>query len=127
MTKSLILLNEWKLKVVISTKISRCKNIAIFLFWLKRFHGVFLFRYVKKKNEKEIFIAVLLKNLNFFIYGEFYIKNYRTIFFRTITCKYMSRNVVHGAAYITRKWICIFVLNAKLSAVNAQAIWIPKH
>ena len=26
---------------------------------------------VKKKNEKEIFIAVLLKNLNFFIYGQF--------------------------------------------------------
>ena len=36
---------------------------------------------VKKKNEKEIFIAVLLKILNFFIYGEFYTKNYKTIFF----------------------------------------------
>ena len=28
----------------------------------------------KKKNEKEIFIAVLLKNLNFFKNGEFYTK-----------------------------------------------------
>ena len=36
---------------------------------------------VKKKNEKEIFIAVFLKILNFFIYGEFYTKNYKTIFF----------------------------------------------
>ena len=35
---------------------------------------------IVKKNEKEIFIAVLLKNLNFFIYGEFYAKNYKTIF-----------------------------------------------
>ena len=37
--------------------------------------------------EKEIFEAVLLKNVNFFIYGEFYTKNYETIFIRTITCK----------------------------------------
>ena len=36
---------------------------------------------VKTKNEKEIFIAVLLKNLIFFIYDEFYTKNYKTIFF----------------------------------------------
>ena len=35
---------------------------------------------VKKKNEKEIFIAVLLENLNFFMYGEFYTQNYKTIF-----------------------------------------------
>ena len=48
---------------------------------------------VKKKHEKESFIAVLLKNLNSFIYGEFYRKNYKTIFFGTITCKYRSRNV----------------------------------
>ena len=35
---------------------------------------------VKKKNEKEVFIAVLLENLNFFMYGEFYTQNYKTIF-----------------------------------------------
>ena len=35
---------------------------------------------VKEKNGKEIFIAVLLKNSNFFIYGEFYTKNYKIIF-----------------------------------------------
>ena len=35
---------------------------------------------VKKKSEKWIFIAVLLKNLIFFIYGEFYTKNYNTNF-----------------------------------------------
>ena len=28
---------------------------------------------IVKKNEKEIFIAVLLKNLNFFTYGECWI------------------------------------------------------
>ena len=68
---------------------------------------------------KKIFIAVLLKNLNFFIYGEFYttcIKFYN-----------MSRNVVNRAAYMTMKWACIFVLNVKHSAVNARAIWMPKH
>ena len=79
---------------------------------------------VKRKNE--IFVAVLLKNLNFLIYGEFYTKNYKTTFFRTITYKYMSQNVVNGAAYMTRKWTCIFVLNFKLIAVNARAIWMPK-
>ena len=42
------------------------------------------------KGKNEIFVAVLLKKLNFFIYGEFYTKNDKTIFFRTITCKYMS-------------------------------------
>ena len=31
---------------------------------------------VKKKNEKEFFIPLLLKNLNFFIYGEFDTKKY---------------------------------------------------
>ena len=36
---------------------------------------------VKKKNEKEIFIVIILKNLNFFIHGEFYTKNYKIIFF----------------------------------------------
>ena len=35
---------------------------------------------VKKKNEKEIFIAVLLKNLNFFIQWILH-KNYKTVFF----------------------------------------------
>ena len=35
---------------------------------------------VKKKNEKEIFIAFFRKNLNFFIYGDFYTKDYKTIF-----------------------------------------------
>ena len=80
---------------------------------------------VKRKNE--IFVAVLLKNLNFFIYGEFYTKNYKPIFFRTVTCKCMSRNVVNGAAYMTRKWTFIFVLNVKPSAVNARAIWMPKQ
>ena len=35
---------------------------------------------VKKKNEKEIFIAFLLKNLNFFLHGDFYTENYKTIF-----------------------------------------------
>ena len=73
---------------------------------------------VKRKNE--IFIAVLLKNLNFFIYVEFYTKNYKTIFFRTIAFKYMSRNVVNGAAYMARKWTCLFVLNVKLSAIDAR-------
>ena len=29
----------------------------------------------------------------FLVYGEFYIKNRKTTFFGTITCKYMSRNV----------------------------------
>ena len=82
---------------------------------------------VKKKNEKEIFITVLLKNSNFFIFDEFYTKNYKTTFYRTITCKYMSRNVVNGAAYMTMKWTCIFVLNVKRSAVNAREIWMPKQ
>ena len=82
---------------------------------------------VKQKNEKKFFIALLLKNLNFFIYGEFDTKNYETMFFCRILCKYMSRNVVNGAAYMTRKWTCIFLLKVKLSAVNAGAIWIPKH
>ena len=31
----------------------------------------------------------------------------------------------NGAAYMTRKWTCI-LLNVKLSAVNARAIWMPK-
>ena len=81
---------------------------------------------VKKKNEKEIFIAVLLKNLNFFIQWILH-KNYKTVFFCTVTCKYMSQTVVNGAAYTTRKWTGIFVLNANLSAVNARAIWMAKH
>ena len=34
---------------------------------------------VKKKNKKEIFIAVLWKKLIFFMYGEFYTKNYKAI------------------------------------------------
>ena len=81
-------MNEWKLKVVLSTKISSWKNIATFLFWLQRFHGVSLLRYSKEVKWKRYFIAVLLKNSNFFIYGQFYTKNYKTI-----TYKYMSRNV----------------------------------
>ena len=48
---------------------------------------------VKKKNEKQIFIAVLLKSLNSFIYDEFYTKNYKTIFFGTIAWKYTFRDV----------------------------------
>ena len=36
---------------------------------------------VKKQNENKFFIAVLFKNLIFFIYGQFYIKSYKTIFF----------------------------------------------
>ena len=40
---------------------------------------------------------------------------------------YMSLNVVNRAAYMTMKWACIFVLNVKRSAVNARAIWMPKH
>ena len=75
------------MKVILSTKISRWKNIATFLFWLKLFHVVTLFRYRKEKNGREIFKAVLLKNVHFFIYGEFYTKNYKTIFICTITCK----------------------------------------
>ena len=63
--------------------------------------------------------------MNFFIYGEFNRRTYKTIFFRTITV-YVQK-CWNGAAYITRKWTCIFVLNIKLSAVNAQAIWMPKH
>ena len=39
----------------------------------------------------------------------------------------MSRNVVNGAAYMTMKWTCIFVLNVKRSAVNAREIWMPKQ
>ena len=49
------------------------------------------------------------------------------IILRAITCKYMSRNVVNGAAYMTRKWTGIFVLKANLSVVNARAISIPKQ
>ena len=75
------------MKVSLSTKISRWKNNATFLFWLKLFHVVTLFRYSKEKNEKEIFKVVLLKNMNFFIYVEFYIKNCKIIFIPTITCK----------------------------------------
>ena len=58
-----------------------------------------------------------------------FIKFYNCIkyFFSTVTCKYMSRNVVHRVAYITMKWTCIFVHNVKRSAVNTQAIWLPKH
>ena len=32
----------------------------------------------------------------------------------------------NGAAYMTRKQTCIFVLSVKLSAVTALAIWMPK-
>ena len=53
-------------------------------------------------------------------------KNYKN-FFCTVKCKYMSQTVVNGAAYMTRKWTGIFVLNANLSAVNARAIWMAKH
>ena len=53
---------------------------------------------IKKKKEKNVFVTVLLKILNFFIYGELYTKNDEIIFFRTITCKYLSRNVINGAA-----------------------------
>ena len=35
---------------------------------------------VKKKNKKSIFKAALLKNLNFFTYGEFCTKNHNTTF-----------------------------------------------
>ena len=75
------------MKIVLSTKISSWKNIETFLFRIKRLHGGI----VKRQNEKEIFIVVLLKNV--FIYGQFYTKNYKTIFFlaqlHVITCPEM--------------------------------------
>ena len=77
---------------------------------------------VKKKNEKRDFYSCSFENFEFFYIWWILYKNYKTVFFSTITCKYMSRNVVNGAAYMTMKWTCIFVLNVKLSAVNARAI-----
>ena len=124
--KIINLLNEWQLKVVLSTKMSSWKNIVTFLSWIKRFHGVSLLRYSKEVKWKRFLQLFFLNILMFFIYGEFYTKHYKTIFC-TITCKYMSPKCWNGADYMTRKWTCIFVLNVKLNAVNAGAIWMPKH
>ena len=52
----------------------------------------FLVGKCKKKNEKEIFIAVAFYIFDIHTYGEFYTENYRKIFFRTVTRKYMSLN-----------------------------------
>ena len=96
------------------------KILQLFVFWIKRFHGASLFKY--RKEEKWDFYSCSFEKFEFFIYVEFYTKNYKTIFFRTIACKYMSRNVVNGAAYMTRKWTRIFVLNVKISATDARAM-----
>ena len=39
----------------------------------------------------------------------------------------MSPKSWNGTAYMTRKGTYIFVLNVKLSAVKARAIWMPKY
>ena len=79
------------------------------------------------KGKNETFVAVLLKNWNLFIYGEFYKKNYKPIFFKQLPVSTCPEMLLMELPIMTRKWTCIFVLNFKLSAVNTQAIWMPKH
>lgn len=65
-----ILLNEWKLKIVLSTKFLTGKKVTFFLiFWPKHFCRVSLLRKLSKENEKNIFLDVIDIN----IYGDFYI------------------------------------------------------
>ena len=95
-----------------------------------RFHRVSLLRYCRVKNEKEIFIAVLiyLLDIYIYIYGEFYTKNYRKVFSHKIECKYMFLNIwtelptweANGHIF---SWS---VLNPSCFE-TAQAIWVPKH
>ena len=76
---------SWNLKLFYQQKflVEKILQQKKFLFWIKHFHVVYLLRYSKEVKWKR----------DFFIYGEFYTKNYKTIFFRTITCRCMSRNV----------------------------------
>ena len=55
--KSLILLNNWKLKVVLPTDLSNWKKKTAMFFLAKAFP-------FKRKNEKKIFMAVI-----YYIYG----------------------------------------------------------
>ena len=116
--KIINLLNEWQLKVVLSTKMSSWKNIVTFLSWIKSFHGVSLLRYSKEVKWKRFLQLLFLNILMFFIYGEFYTKHYKTIFC-TITCKYMSPKCWNGADYMTRKWTC--------STLNSMLLMLEQY
>ena len=49
------------------------------------------------------------------------------MFFAQLHVRVYVPKCLNEAAYITRKWTCIFVISVKLSAVTAQAIWMPEH
>ena len=91
------MLNEWKLKIVSSTKTSSWKIIATFLFRIKRLHGVFLLRYSKEAKWKRDLYSCSSWKIEFFLYMVNFIQKIIKHFFsRTITYKYMSRNVTMG-------------------------------
>ena len=82
------------------------KNITNFLFWLKLFLRVSLLGIVKKKNEREIFIAAVFYKFDIHIYDEFYTRNIEKLQF---TFMYMSRNIGMKLPYMTCKWTYIRV------------------
>ena len=82
------------------------KNITNFLIWLKLFLRVSLLGIVKKKNEKEIFIAAVFYKFDIRIYDEFYTRNIEKLQF-IFMC--MSRNIGMELPYMTCKWTYIRV------------------
>ena len=78
--KSLFLLNEWELRVVLSTKLSNWKEMASFL--ARAFPLSFAVKVLQKRKMKKYFFSCFFLCIWYtYMYGEFYTKNYRNFFF----------------------------------------------
>ena len=77
-TKSLNMLNEWKLKVVLSTKFSRWnKYYNFFFFWLKRFYQVLLLRHCRGgKWKRDLYSCLFIYLIYIYIYIYLYLYLY---------------------------------------------------
>ena len=122
-TKSLILLNEWKLKIVLSAKFIIGKNET---FLPNRFYRVSLLRHCKKKRKMKkrnvIFICLIcICKVNF-------IRIIVYFFLRTIKCKYMSLmelSMWQGNEHWF--WCLVFICFETGPAICVPKHWCPKN
>ena len=87
------MLTQWKLKVVLSTKISRQNINKTFFPLAKAFPSSFTVKALQRRKMKKRPLQPFFNIFDIHIYGEFYTKNYMYIYIYKICMKYVNNEI----------------------------------